>query len=140
LRRVGEGKNLIDVIYVENAAIAHLQAGDRLEPGSPVAGRAYFLSQGEPVNCWDWINDVLALAKVKPVTRSISGRMAWRLGAMCEGVYGLLGIRREPPMTRFLAAQLSTSHYFDLRRAREDFGYAPAISTAEGMRRLQSSL
>lgn len=140
LRRVGAGANLIDIAYVENAAQAHLQAGDRLSPGSPVAGRAYFISQGEPVNCWDWINQVLALAGVAPVTRSISARAAWRLGGVCEGIYGLFGVRREPPMTRFLAAQLSTSHYFDLSRARADFGYAPAVSTAEGMRRLALSL
>jgi nucleoside-diphosphate-sugar epimerase len=140
LRRVGDGTNLIDIVYVENAALAHLQAGDRLSPGSPVAGKAYFISQGEPVNCWGWINEVLSLAGVAPVTRSLSARAAWRLGAACEGIYGLFRVKREPPMTRFLAAQLSTSHWFDLRRAREDFGYSPAVSTADGMRRLAETL
>jgi len=140
LRRVGEGKNLIDIIYVENAAQAHLQAADRLIPGSPVCGRAYFLSQGEPVNCWDWINEVLALAGVAPVKRAISAKAAWRVGRAFETAYKLLRLRSEPPMTRFLAAQLATSHYFNLKRAREDFGYAPAVSTAEGMRRLALEL
>ena len=55
LIRIGDGKNLIDTVYVENAAAAHLQAADALAPGSPVAGNAYFISQGEPVNCWGWI-------------------------------------------------------------------------------------
>jgi nucleoside-diphosphate-sugar epimerase len=139
LRRVGEGRNLIDVIYVENAALAHLQAADRLEPGSPVCGRAYFLGQDQPVNCWEWINELLALAGLPPVRRSISLTAAWRLGWILETVHRLLPSDVEPRMTRFLAAQLGRSHYFDTRRARADLGYVPRISTEEGMQRLANS-
>ncbi len=137
---MGEGKNLVDMIYVENAAQAHLQAADALREGSPVAGRAYFLSQGEPVGCWQWIDQILALAGIPPVQKSISASAAYRLGAVLEGLYRVLGLQGEPPMTRFLAAQLSTHHFFDITRAREDFGYDPAVSTAEGMRRLGVAL
>jgi nucleoside-diphosphate-sugar epimerase len=140
LRRVGDGTNLIDMVYVENAAQAHLQAADALAAGSPVAGSAYFISQGEPVNCWAWIDDILQLAELPAVRKSISARAAWRAGAALEGIYRLLRLRSEPPMTRFLAAQLSTSHYFDISRARRDFGYAPRVSTPEGMRRLAEAL
>ncbi|HUE71817.1 MAG TPA: NAD-dependent epimerase/dehydratase family protein [Pirellulaceae bacterium] len=136
LRRVGDGKNLIDTIYVENAAAAHLLAADRLKPSSPVCGRAYFLSQGEPVNCWEWIDQVLALAGIAPIRQSISFRAAYMAGAMLEGVWWLLGRTDEPRMTRFLAAQLATSHYFDISRARADLDYAPTVSLAEGMERL----
>jgi len=136
LRRVGDGKNLIDMVYVENAAAAHLLAADALAPGSVVAGRAYFISQGEPVNCWQWIDQILALAGLAPVEKSISLRAAWRLGAVCEAVYSFLRLPGEPPMTRFLAAQLATSHYFNISRARQDFGFQPRVSTAEGMQRL----
>lgn len=140
LRRVGDGTNLIDVVYVENAADAHLQAADALAPGSPVAGRAYFITQGEPVNCWQWIDEILALAGLAPVSKSVSLRAAWRVGAVFEAVYGLLRLRGDPPMTRFLAAQLATSHYFDISRAKADFGYEPRVSTAEGMRRLAGDM
>lgn len=140
LRRVGDGTNLVDTVYVENAATAHLQAADALTPDSPVCGRAYFISQGEPVNCWDWINEILGLAGIEPVQRSLSLKTAWRIGAAMETVYRTLGWQSEPRMTRFLAAQLATSHYFDLTRAREDFGYSPVISMSEGMRRLAASL
>ncbi len=140
LRRVGDGKNLVDMIYVENAAQAHLQAADALSDGSPVAGRAYFLSQGEPVNCWGWINDILALANIPPVKKSISASATYKLGAVLEGIYRVLGLRGEPPMTRFLATQLSTHHYFDITRARADFGYSPSVSTEEGMHRLGEEL
>ena len=136
LRRVGDGTNLIDTVYVENAAAAHLLAADALRPGSPVAGRAYFISQGEPVNCWAWIDELLAMAGLPPVRKSISLRAAWAVGAACEAAYWLLRLRGEPPMSRFLAAQMATSHYFDIARARRDFGYEPKISMAEGMRRL----
>ena len=140
LRRVGTGGNLIDTIYVENAATAHLQAADALEPNSPVSGQAYFLSQGKPVLCWPWIDEILALAGLPPVRKSISARTAWTVGLGMEIAYSLLRLNHEPPMTRFLAAQLSTSHFFDLSRAREHFGYFSEISTAEGMRRLGEEL
>ncbi len=139
LRRVGDGTNLIDTTYVENAAEAHLQAADALKPGSLVAGRAYFISQGEPVHCWQWIDELLALAGQPGVTKTASLKSASRVGAVFEAVYRLLRIKGEPPMTRFLAAQLATSHYFDLTRARQDFGFAPRISNAEGMRRLAAN-
>jgi 2-alkyl-3-oxoalkanoate reductase len=140
LRRVGDGRNLIDMVYVENAAAAHLQAADALAINSPVAGRSYFISQGEPVNCWQWIDEILALAGVPGVRRHVSLATAWRVGAVLEAVYRVLGVRREPRMTRFLAAQLGTSHYFDISAARRDLGYHPQVSTAEGMRRLGETL
>jgi 2-alkyl-3-oxoalkanoate reductase len=140
LRQVGDGKNLVDMIYVENAAAAHLQAADALEKGSRVCGRAYFISQDEPVNCWEWINEILGLAGLPPVRKSISFQAAWRIGAAMEAVYGALGWTSEPRMTRFLASQLAKNHYFDIRRAQDDFGYVPQISTAEGMKRLAAEL
>ncbi len=140
LRRVGDGRNQIDMVYVETAAAAHLQAADALGDGGSAGGRAYFISQGEPVNCWDWINEILHLANIPPITRGISFRMAWRIGAAMEAVYGAFHLRGEPRMTRFLAAQLAKDHYFDIRRAREDFAYSPQIPTAEGMRRLAADL
>jgi nucleoside-diphosphate-sugar epimerase len=53
-----------------------------------------------------------------------------------EGVWRLLGRTDEPRMTRFLAAQLGTSHYFDISAARSELGYVPRVSMAEGMNRL----
>ena len=140
LMRVGDGSNLVDMIYVENAAAAHLQAAAALTPDSPVAGSAYFISQGEPVNCWEWINEIVALADISPIKRSISFRTAWRVGQAFEIVYRVTLRKSEPRMTRFLAAQLAKSHYFSIDRARQDFGYSAAISTEEGMRRLGEEL
>lgn len=136
LRRVGNGQNLISMSYVENAAAAHLQAADRLELGSPVAGQAYFINEPEPVNLWNWVDEILAVAGLPPLTKSISANAAYSIGAVCEAAYSLFRWKSEPPMTRFLALQLSGSHYYSVEKARRDFGYAPAVSIAEGMRRM----
>jgi nucleoside-diphosphate-sugar epimerase len=136
LKWIGREPKLVDTVYVDNAAAGHLQAADRLVPGSPVAGKVYFLSQGEPEPLWDFVNRLLAAAGLPPVTRGVSAGVAYSTGAVWEAVYRLLRLRGEPPMTRFVARQLSTAHWFDLTAARRDFGYAPSISTEEGLKRV----
>jgi 2-alkyl-3-oxoalkanoate reductase len=137
LRRIGRANKLIDSIYIDNAADAHLLAGDRLAPGSPVAGKAYFLSNGEPIPLWDLINRILATNGIPPVTRTVPVGLAYGAGWLLEAVYTLLGRRDEPPMTRFLARELTTAHWFNIGAARRDLGYEPKVSLAEGLRRLQ---
>ncbi|MDX1944787.1 MAG: NAD-dependent epimerase/dehydratase family protein [Pirellulaceae bacterium] len=136
LRQVGDGSNRIDAVYVENAAAAHLLAADKLAPGSPASGRAYFITNGEPVNCWEWIGQILTLAGLPPVKQKMTFRAAWMAGGMLEGLWTILRRTDEPRMTRFLAAQLATDHYFDISAARRDLGYRPQVSMAAGMERL----
>jgi nucleoside-diphosphate-sugar epimerase len=133
LRRVGDGKNLISMSYVENAAAAHLQAADALAEGSPVAGKAYFINEPEPVNLWGWIDELLAIAGLPPVKKSISADAARRIGAVCETVWTFGRLPGEPPMTRFLAAQLSQSHTYSVQAAERDFGYRAIVSVEEGL-------
>ena len=135
LRRVGKGQNVIDAVYVENAAAAHLLAANALQAGSPVCGKAYFITNGEPVNCWRWMNEILELGGLPAVQQSISLPAAYAVGAVLEVGWKVLGRKDEPRMTRFLAAQLGTSHYFNIGAARRDFGYQPMISMAEGMKK-----
>ena len=130
----------MDNIYVENAAVAHVQAAEALAEGSPVCGNAYFLSQNDPVNCWGWINEILEMAGLPRVRQSISYFWAYRIGAGLETYYEMMNLESEPRMTRFLAAQLAKSHYYDISRAKNDFNYYPTVSTEEGMRRLSDSL
>lgn len=138
LRRIGDGCNLVDQTYVENAAEAHLLAADTLTNTSPSGGKAYFISQGQSVNCWNWINELLAVHGQSPVEKSISFPMAYRLGAVCEFGYRSLRIRDEPPITRFLAAQLAKSHYYNITAAGRDFGYGPRVTTEEGLARMSA--
>ena len=140
LRQVGDGTNLVDNVYVENAAEAHLQAAQALADRPESRGRAFFISQGAPVNCWRWINQILQLGGLSPLSKQISYPLAYAAGAISELVYTALRRQSEPMMTRFLAAQLAKSHYFDITAAREVLGYQPRVSFAEGMSRLQEWL
>ncbi len=137
LFRVGDGANLIDIIFVENAALAHIQAAEALtDEKSPVNGNAYFVSQGEPVNCWNWIDDILSLRGLPKVKKSISFNTAWQIGAAMEAWYKICGFTGEPLMTRFLSAQLAQTHYLNISKAKKDFGYCPIIGMSEGMEQL----
>lgn len=137
LRRIGKRDNLIDAVYIDNAALAHLQAADKLTIGSPVAGRAYFIANNEPIPLWDLVNQILAAGNLPPVTKSISPMLAYAAGAFLEMIYKSFGLAGEPRMTRFVARELATAHWFDLSAARRDFGYQPQISIKEGMERLR---
>ena len=136
LRRIGTRTNLVDSIYVDNAADAHLLAADRLHPGSTVAGRAYFLSQDDPRPLWDLVDAILKAAGLPPVTKTALPAVAWTAGAVLEGAHRALRLPGEPALTRFLARQLSTAHWFDIGAAKRDLGYRPRVSIEEGMDRL----
>lgn len=141
LRIVGSGQNRVDMVHVENAVDAHLLAEQALNaPTAPAAGRAYFITNGEPVLLWDWINALLTALGEPPVTKKISLRAASAVGAVCETLWRTLPLKGEPPMTRFIAAELAKDHWFDLTAARRDLGYTPRITMAQGTAELVASL
>jgi nucleoside-diphosphate-sugar epimerase len=139
LRRIGRRCNLVDSTYVDDAAEAHLLAADRLAPGSPIAGKVYFISQGEPWPVWDLINRMLEAAQLPPVTRTVPPALAHLAAAVCEGVSRALRLQDEPPLTRFLVREMSSAHWFNIDAARRDLGYQPSISIEEGIKRLEQS-
>ena len=136
LRFVGDGNNLIDTTYIDNAAQAHLDAFDHLAPGAPCAGRAYFISNGEPKTVREVVNGLLRAAGAPEIDRTIPFGVAYAAGAACEALWSVLPLRGEPPMTRFLAEQLSTTHWYDMAPATRDIGYVPKITIEEGLARL----
>jgi len=169
LRIVGNGQNRVDMVHVENAVDAHLLAeaaldrnteGDDAQNTSasasnrdasppkgmlgygPAAGRAYFITNGEQVRLWDWVNELLAALGEPPVTRRISLRGATLIGGLCEGLWSGLPflLRGDPPMTRFVAAELAKDHWFDIGAARRDLGYSPRVSMEQGFCELIDSL
>jgi nucleoside-diphosphate-sugar epimerase len=140
LRRVGDGTNVVSVSYVENAAAAHLQAEISLRSSDKAAGKAYFINEPQSVNLWDWVDQLLQLAGLPPVRRRISLTTATRIGSLCESVYGMLRLSAEPPMTRFVAAQLAGSHSYCVAAAERDFGFRPIVSMEEGLQRMQPDL
>lgn len=140
LRRIGARPNLIDTVYVDNAADAHLLAADRLAPGSAVAGKVYFISQGEPVPMWEMVNRLLQAADAPPVTRAVPVWLAMWLARGFEASHRWLRKPGEPRLTRFVVREMSTAHWFDLAAARRDFSYVPRVSIAEGLERLRASM
>lgn len=132
---VGSGDNKVDITHVYNAAQAHWQALDALDRGT-AGGKAYFISQGEPVTLWPWVEMLLAEAGLPAIRRRVSFKKAYRAGAVLETIYKLFGLSGEPPMTRFVATELAKDHYFDITAARRDLGYTPTVSTAAGVKAL----
>jgi nucleoside-diphosphate-sugar epimerase len=136
LRLVGDGSNRVDSVYIDNAADAHLLAADRLEPGAACAGRAYFITNGEPLPLAELVNGILAAAGLPPVERSVPLWLAWTAGALIEAAHRLLPLEGEPKMTRTIASHLATAHWYDISAARRDLGYRPGVSIQEGFDRL----
>ena len=139
LRLVGNGGNRIDTTYIDNAAQAHFDAFEHLAPGAACAGKAYFISNGEPKPTREIINALLAAVGAPPVTKTVPFPLAYAIGAACEAAWTVLPLQGEPPLTRFLAEQLATTHWYDMAPATRDFGYVPQVTIAEGLARLREA-
>ena len=135
LMRIGDGTNRVGITYIDNAAVAHLQAADVLAPGSANAGRPYFITDLAPVSLWPWIEGFLTSVGLPPIRRSVSPGLAKAVGGLLEWIWRTFGRAGEPPMTRFVAAEMATSHWYDLSGARDDFGYTPLVGPEEGLQR-----
>lgn len=133
LRIVGDGRNKVGITYVDNAAAAHVQAADALAPGAAGAGRAFFLHDAEPVELWPWLNGLLARLGISAATRRVPLGVARAAGSVAEAVWSLFRLAGEPPVTRFVAAQLARSHWYDMTPARDAFGYRPVVEPAEAL-------
>lgn len=136
LKIVGDGENLVDVTYVENASLVHVMALEKLSPESPIAGKAYFLGQG-PIKLWDFTNELLKRSGQPPVTKKIPFKLAYFIGFMIEMILKFTGkYNIHPPMTRFVALQLGKSHYYDHHNIKRDLGYRPKFTIEEGLDKL----
>ena len=141
LRIVGSGRNRVDMVHVENAVDAHLLAEAALARGTEgAAGRAFFITNGEPVVLWEWINGLLTALGQPPIARRVPLAAATAAGAACELAWRILRLRGEPPLTRFVAAELAKDHWFDLSAARRVLGYAPRVSMEKGTAELIAHL
>ena len=140
LKLVGNGQNKVDSCYIENAAHAHVLAAEEIMGKGKCAGKVYFISNDEPIAMAELLNKILAAAKLPPVTKSVPPLLAYIVGFLLEKIYGLFRIKEEPIMTRFVARQLSTSHWFDLTAAKTELDYQPSVSINEGMKILEQYL
>jgi nucleoside-diphosphate-sugar epimerase len=134
------GDKLIDTVYVDNAAHAHLLALDCLANGGPCAGKVYFISNGEPKPQAEIIGALLKAASREVEIGTVSPALAKAAGVVFETIWKTLRLKSEPPITRWAAEQLSTAHWYDISAARRDLGYEPEISITEGLERLKAHL
>ena len=133
LKQIGDGRNLVDLTHVDNVVEAHIKAAETLSAGSAASGKRYFVSDGAPVNLWDWTREFLSKAGLPPPKGTMPLGMARTAGRMMEIAYKMLGITREPVLTAFSASQLGTSHYFDISAAKKDLGYRPVVDLDAAM-------
>jgi len=139
LKIVGDGSNRVDVSFVKDVAAAHMAAFDALAQGRGW-GKAYFISQGEPVQLWPWLNQVLDRLGHAPLSNRISLPLAYTAGAIAEIVWKLFRKSGDPPITRFVAMELAKDHYFDLDQARSELGFEPVFEMEEALRETISDL
>jgi nucleoside-diphosphate-sugar epimerase len=140
LKQIGNGKNRIDTIYIDDAADAHILAADKLRENPELSGKIYFISQDEPVPAWDMVNALLKAAGYGPIKKTVPFTIAWLAGALLELIYHTLRLSGEPYITRFMAEAVSQSHWFNISAAKKDLGYRPKLTTAEGLKRLEDWL
>lgn len=133
---VGDGRNRVDLTYIDNAAWAHLDAADAIRDfRCAPAGKAYFVSNDEPVVLWDWLGRVFEEMKIRPPAWRVSLGTANAIGGLMELAWSILPLRGEPRMTRFLAAGLARSHWYDMDPARRDLGYRVRVNMDEATQR-----
>lgn len=137
LRFVGCGTKRIDAVYIDNAVDAHIAAAAALmSEKSRCAGKTYFITNDEPWPFEDVLNGILNAAGVSPVDKRVPAFVGYWIGALLECVYSILGKEEEPRMTRFVARQLATAHWYSIAAAKKELGYSPKVSMDEGFERL----
>lgn len=134
---VGTGSALIDSTYVDNAVAALVAALDAVHPAAACGGRAYVIANGEPRTVRELLQGICDAAGVPFAPREVPLRLALGVGSVVERVWPRLRAD-EPPITRFLAEQLGTAHWFDPRPARDELGWSPTVSLDEGFERLRA--
>jgi len=137
LRLFGEAGKKIDSCYVDNAADAHVAALERLEPDAAIAGKAYFVTQGEPASVEGFVNGLLRAAGYPAEMRRLSAPVAHVLASTAP-------LRRavgaDPLVTFDLLALFGRAAWFNIAAARRDLGYQPRVGMAEGLARVSSYL
>ncbi|MEM7792222.1 MAG: NAD-dependent epimerase/dehydratase family protein [Verrucomicrobiota bacterium] len=132
IKVIGSGQNRVDVSYIDDVANAHLKAFDTLE-NVQGAGQAFFISQGEPVMLWPWVNEILERLGHPPLERKIPLALAYVAGGLAESIWSLLRKSGEPPLTRFVAVELAKDHYFNITKARDVLGFNPQTSMEDAL-------
>jgi 2-alkyl-3-oxoalkanoate reductase len=132
---IGSGAALIDTTYIDNAADAIVASADH---AGALGGRALVVSNGQPRPVRELLNRIASAAGLAPPRLRVPVTVARVAGTVIERAWERLHREDDPPITRFLAEQLSTAHWFDQRETREALEWQPEVDLDEGFARLQS--
>jgi len=135
---VGREHKLSDFTYIDNLIDGLLRADEHLQGEAPAAaGKAYFVTNGEPMPFFTFIGKVLAQLDLPPVITNMPYRLVYAIAAVSEKLDELRGrpVGFENGMSRFAVRYMCTHHYFSIERARRDLGYTPSVDLDEGISR-----
>jgi len=133
---IGNRDKLSDFTYVSNLVDAVVAAEDKLVAGSPVCGQAYFITNGEPIAFFDFVEKILVQLGYPPIAGKVPYWLAYFVASVAEGFDTLKGgtLNTENGLTRFAVRYMVTHHYFNISKAYRDFGWKPKVNLEEGIR------
>jgi len=124
LKKIGTGKNLVDFTYIDDCVSAHLCGMLALDSNPRASGRAYFISQGDPVPLWDFINRFAELKNLPQINNSIGFKKAYFIGFVLEKLSFIT--KKEPRINRFLVEEMATHHFFNISAAKRELKFEPS--------------
>lgn len=141
-RAIGNRDKLSDFTYISNLVDAVVAAEERMVPGSLACGQAYFITNGEPMAFFDFVEKLLVEIGYPPIRGRIPYWLAYGIAALAEAVDTLKGgtLNSEDGLSRFSVKYMVTHHYFSIEKAKRDLQWRPAVSLAEGIRRTVDEL
>mgnify|MGYP000427532160 CR=1 FL=1 len=129
----------IDTVYIDNAAEAHVRALEDLAGPGRSAGRAYFITNGEPRPVADILEGLLEAAGETPRIGSVNPKLAMAAARVVEGAWRAFRLKRDPPISRFVVEHLATAHWFSIDAAKRDLDWTPTVSIDDGLKRLKAA-
>lgn len=140
LRIIGKGRNIVDVTYIENMTSSQIVAAKAIIENPEASGKAYFITNGEPVLLWDFMNKILEVAGVDKIKKSVPAWIAEVLSVFIDASHKVIMKNREPLFTRFLVKELTQNHWFNICNARSILRYNPVISNIDSLNKMSENL
>lgn len=137
LYKIGKCRNLVDVTYIDNVVVAHINAAQSIINNPDVTGKAYFITNGEPVLLWDFLDMILQVSGLEPLKERVPVWTAYMISHVAE-IFHRIFMNDQETLTPFIVSELTRSHWFDISRARRLLDYEPVISNTEGLKKMKN--
>jgi nucleoside-diphosphate-sugar epimerase len=137
LRRIGDCKNRVDVTYIDNVVAAHINAAQAILKNPGVSGQVFFITNGEPVLLWDFVDIILQTSGLEPLKKRVPAWAAIMISHIAETFYRI-SLNEKETINPFIVSELTRSHWFDISRARRLLDYTPLISNIQGLKKMEN--